>query len=58
MKEYKIDELFDKNFMNVALNSSTLNKVNKKLGLSKLDNVYLSQKDVNDILNVEFDMKN
>ena len=56
IRDYKITENFDGSYINNATYSGTYEAINKKLELSKLGNVYLSKKDVDNILNVEFDI--
>jgi len=54
IRDYKVSENYDGTFINNATKSETYLKVKEKLGLSKLGNVYLTQKDIDLILKIEF----
>ena len=53
MRQYKITRNYDKSYINNATYSRTYEQIKEKLGLSKLGNVYLSQKDVDLLLKTE-----
>ena len=55
IRNYNITETSEGSFINNAMKSSTLDAVQKRLGLSKLSNLHLKKKDVDNILNVELD---
>jgi len=53
MRQYKITKNYDQSYINNATYSKTYEQIKEKLGLSKLGNVYLSQKDVDLLLETE-----
>ena len=55
MRQYKITKNYDQSYINNATYSLTYEQIKEKLGLSKLGNVYLSQKDVDLLLETELE---
>lgn len=53
IRDFNVTENYDGTFINTASYSSTYQKIKEILGLSKLGNVYLKNKDIKNILNVE-----
>ena len=53
IRSYKITENFDGSYINNATNSKFINMLKKKTGLSKIGNLYLTNKEVNNIMNYE-----
>ena len=53
IRSYNITETLEGSYINNAVKSSTLYEVQKRFGLSKLDNAQLRKKDVENILNAE-----
>lgn len=56
IRGYSASEDADGTFINNAMDSRVLKAVKERYGLSKLDNVMLSKKDVKNILDVELDL--
>lgn len=56
IRGYNASEDSDGTFINNAMNSRVLKAVKEHYGLSKLDNVVLSKKDVKNIIDVELDL--
>ena len=54
IREYQICENYDGSYINNAIDSDTFQKIKSKLGLSKLGNVYLAKRDVDNLLKTEF----
>lgn len=55
IRSYNITQVLDGSFINNVNSSSTLEKIKKSFGLAKLDNLLLSKKDVDNILNASLD---
>lgn len=53
IRNYNITETIEGSFINNAMASKTLNAMQKVYGLSKLDDMYLKRKDVDNILDAE-----
>ena len=53
IRNYNITETLEGSFINNATKSNTLSIIQKRYGLSKLDNIQLRKKDVENILNCE-----
>ena len=53
IRNYNITETLEGSFINNATKSNTLSVIQKRYGLSKLDNIQLRKKDVENILNTE-----
>lgn len=56
IRQYNITKNYDESFINNAIASPVFYKIKQKLGLSKLGNVYLSKRDIDLLLNTEFDI--
>lgn len=55
IRNYNVTQAMDGSLINNASSSSTLEAIKGKLGLAKLTNMFLTKKDVENILNVEID---
>ena len=53
IRDYNITETLEGSFINNATKSRTLSVIQQRYGLSKLDNIQLSKKDVENIINAE-----
>lgn len=53
IRNYNITETIEGSFINNAIKSKTLTVIQKRYGLSKLDNIQLTRKDAENILNAE-----
>lgn len=53
IRDYQVTENFDGSFINNATENETYRKIKEKLGLSKLGNVYLKKRDVENLLKTE-----
>lgn len=56
IRQYNVTQYRDGNFINCATSSETYLKIKETLGLAKLGNVYLSQKDVRLLLETSVDI--
>jgi hypothetical protein len=56
IRNYNVTETLEGSFINNATPSKVLNIVKDKYGLSKLDNILLKKKDVNNILDASFEI--
>lgn len=54
IRSYNITQTIDGSYINNAFKSSVLNAIKERYGLSKLSNLYLTKKDVENILNSSF----
>ncbi len=54
IRDFNVTENFDGSFINASVKSSTFDFIKKTLGISKIGNLYLKKKDVENILNFEF----
>ena len=54
IRNFNVTENYDGTFINTATYSATYKKIKELLGLSKLGNVYLKNKDIQNFLNIEF----
>lgn len=55
IRQYTITKAPDNYYINNATRDLTIEKIQKNLGLLKLDNAYLKQRDVDNLLNIELD---
>ena len=46
VREFKVTKTMDQTYVNNAMNNQTFKYIQNKLGLSKMDNLYLTQKDI------------
>ena len=53
IRNFKVTENFDGSYINNATSSKFINMLKEKLGLSNIGNLYLSKKDLDNILNYE-----
>lgn len=56
IRNYKVTQTIDSSFVNNASKSATLDVIKETLGLSKIDNMFLTKKDVDNILNASLDI--
>ncbi|MEG0034606.1 MAG: hypothetical protein RR734_03415, partial [Bacilli bacterium] len=56
IRSYNITQTIDGSFINNATKSSILDTIKNKYGLTKLTNMFLTKKDVNNIFNVSLDL--
>ena len=54
IRDYRVTETCEGGFVNNATDTPTYRAIKKKLGLSKLGNVYLSKKDLDNLFKTEF----
>ena len=55
MRQYNFTKARDESYINTSTKSRTYLKIKEKLGLSKLGHVYLTKKEINDLLKTEID---
>lgn len=55
IRGFNVTQTPENSFISNATNSETLSKIKDKLCLSKLDNLYLKKKDIDNFINVSFD---
>jgi hypothetical protein len=56
IRNYNVTETIDGSYVNNATCSAVLDAIKSKYGLTKLDNLHLSKKDVDSIINAELDL--
>ena len=54
IRDYRVTENIDGGFVNNATDTPTYRAIKQKLGLSKLGNVYLTKKDLDNLFQTEF----
>ena len=54
IRDFNVTENYDGSFINASVKSSTYEFIKKTLGISKIGNLYLKKKDVENILNFTF----
>ena len=55
IRGFNVTQTPENSFISNATNSETLSKIKSKLCLSKLDNLYLKKKDIDNFINASFD---